>query len=73
MRSPNDNAIPCVLLRIRMYPLSFPSPSSLRSTDTFTNASSPNTLRAYKFAAKKLVPTMVVLLQKRGRRGDDVR
>lgn len=39
-----------------MNPDSLPSTSSLRSTDTFTNASSPNTERAYKLAAKKLEP-----------------
>lgn len=55
--SPNDKAIPCVLDLIRIYPLSDPAPStppsSLRSTETLTSASSPNTEVAYKLAAKK--------------------
>ena len=48
--SPKLRAMPCVLLRMRMYPPSFPS--GCFSTLTFTSASSPNTLLAYKFAAK---------------------
>lgn len=48
--SPKLRAIPWVLLLIRMYPLSFPS--TCFSMLTFTKASSPNTLFAYKLAAK---------------------
>ncbi|MFS7950135.1 hypothetical protein Hanom_Chr07g00579811 [Helianthus anomalus] len=48
--SPKLRAIPCVLLLIRIYPLSFPSPCF--SMLKFTNASSPNTLFAYKLAAR---------------------
>lgn len=54
MRSPRDSAIPCVLLRMRTCPLSFPSASLFFSTLTFTSASSPKTLMAYKFAACKI-------------------
>ena len=50
--SPKDKAIPCVLERIRIYPLSLPFESSFFSTETFTRASSPKTDFAYKFAAK---------------------
>ena len=49
--SPRLRAIPWVLLRIRMYPLSFPS--ACFSMLILTNASSPKMLFAYKFAAKK--------------------
>lgn len=51
MRSPRDSAMPCVLLRIRTCPLNLPSASSFFSTLTFTRASSPNTLTAYRLAA----------------------
>jgi len=49
--SPKLRAIPWVLLLIRMYPLSFPS--NCFSMLTLTRASSPKTLLAYKFAARK--------------------
>jgi hypothetical protein len=48
MRSPKLKAIPWVFERIRMYPANLPS--SFFSTETLTNASSPNTL---EFVMKK--------------------
>lgn len=48
--SPRLRAIPWVLLLILMYPLSFPS--ACFSMLKFTNASSPNTLFAYRLAAR---------------------
>ena len=54
-----------------MYPESFPSPLSFLSTDTFTSASSPNTDRAYRLAAKKLEPTIVYRMKRRRSRREE--
>lgn len=51
MRSPRDKAIPCVLLRIRTCPEI--DPVSIFSMLKFARASSPNRLRAYRFAERK--------------------
>lgn len=51
MRSPRDKAMPCVLLRIRTCPEI--DPVSIFSMLKFARASSPNRLRAYRFAERK--------------------
>ncbi len=49
--SPKDKAMPCVLERILIKPPNLPLGNF--SMETFTNASSPKTERAYRFADKK--------------------
>lgn len=50
--SPRDSAIPCVLLRILTWPCIVPVLSTF-SMLKFANASSPNTLLAYRLADRK--------------------